>query len=84
MGRGNGKLGMGKQAGRDARFVFPAIKHCETIFVSIQPVEQGFIIEKGGENLFDVLADAMIADEEFMAVCAEALEIATAELNKGN
>jgi hypothetical protein len=46
--------------------------------------EQGFIIEKGGENLFDVLADAMIADEAFMAVCTGALEIATAELNKGN
>jgi hypothetical protein len=47
-------------------------------------VEQGFINEKGGENLIDVLADAMIADEEFMTVCTGALEIATAELNKGN
>ena len=46
--------------------------------------EQGFIIEKGGENLIEVLADAMICDEEFMAICTEALEIATDELNKGN
>ena len=46
--------------------------------------EQGFIIEKGGENFIGVLADAMIADEKFMAVCAGALETATAEPNKGN
>ena len=46
--------------------------------------EQGFIIEKGRDNVIHVLADAMIFDEEFMAVCTGALEIATTELNKGN
>ena len=46
--------------------------------------EHGFIIEKGGDNVINVLADAMISDQEFMAVCTRALEIATAELNEGN
>ena len=46
--------------------------------------DQGFIIEKGRDNVVNVLADAMVSDEEFMAVCSGALEIATAELNKGN
>ena len=46
--------------------------------------DEGFIIEKGRDSIIHVLADAMIADEEFMAVCTGALEIATDELNKGN